>query len=373
MDSTIFTDITFEVSDFVSVINQTLDYAYPNVSIRGEIANFKISKNRWIYFDLKDSNATVHFFGTVFKLNGPLENGMLLRVRGVPKLHPQYGFSVTVLQLQPEGEGAFRRAADLLRAKLQAEGLFEEDRKRSLPYPPKLLGLITSTESAAYIDFIKILNNRWRGLSIDCIDIRVQGEVAPEQIIAAINYFNQKQLLPDVLILTRGGGSPEDLYAFDTEQVTRAVATSRVPTLVAIGHEKDTSLAELAADKRASTPSNAAELLVPDRNDILRQLEDTTSYMRESFVFNIHNHQRILARYSNDFEHLISSALSRSLEQLVAYRQILDALNPRAILGRGYSIVRNASKTVIHNRAELISGDIVNIELSDGQVDATIR
>jgi exodeoxyribonuclease VII large subunit len=373
MDKVLFTDITFEVSDFVAVINQTLDYSYPNVSIKGELANFRISKNKWIYFDLKDNSATVHFFGTVYQLNGPLENGMLLRVRGVPKLHPQYGFSVTVLQLQPEGEGALRRAADLLRAKLQAEGLFEEDRKRVLPYLPKQLGLITSSESAAFIDFIKVLNARWRGVTIDCIDVQVQGEASPEQITAAISYFNQKSILPDVLILTRGGGSSEDLYAFDTEKVTRAVATSRVPTLVAIGHEKDISLAELAADKRASTPSNAAELLVPDRREVLRQLEDAQTYIREALITSIHNHKRTLVNYRNELEHLMASVLARLQDQLLAYTNLLEALNPRTILGRGYAIVRLASKVVIRSKEEVSSGDIVNIELNDGRVDAIIR
>src|SRR5690554_6110271 len=146
-------DIVFSVSDFVGVLNQTLEHAYPNVVIVGELANFKVSKNRWVYFDLKDEYASVRFFGTVYNLPGPLEDGMMLQVRGNPRLHPLYGFSVSVQTIQPVGEGSLKKAAALLQAKLTAEGLFEESRKRPLPYPPARIGLITSGESAAYADF----------------------------------------------------------------------------------------------------------------------------------------------------------------------------------------------------------------------------
>ena len=242
------------VSEFVGLLNQTLDFAYPNVVIVGELANFRVSKNRWVYFDLKDEHSSVKFFGTVYNLSGPLEDGMLLKVHGQPRLHNLYGFSVNILSLQPTGEGSIRRAADLLRSKLAAEGLFDEARKRLLPYPPTRIGLVTSKQSAAYADFIKILNARWQGIDIALIDVQVQGEVAPSQITAAIEQFSAAAEPPDVVVIIRGGGSAEDLASFSTEIVTRAVAGSRIPTLVAIGHEVDLSLAELAADHRASTP-----------------------------------------------------------------------------------------------------------------------
>ena len=366
-------DTILEVSDFVALINQTLDFAYPSVTIRGELANFKISKNRWVYFDLKDETATIRFFGNVYQLSGPLEDGMLLRVRGVPKLHPKFGFSVTIISLQPEGEGAIRRAADLLLSKLQAEGLFDESRKRQIPFPPVSLGLITSTESAAYTDFIKVLSNRWAGLEIECVDIQVQGESAPGQIVAAVEYFNQKQLLPEVLILTRGGGSAEDLYAFDTEQVTRAIAASRIPTLVAIGHERDTSLAELAADSRASTPSNAAELLVPDRREVQQQLADLSLHLDELVTINLHAQGHTIVQYGYEIERGLASVLMRSRNQLTAYKQLLEALNPAVILRRGYAIVRQSGETIIHHISEVQKGDIVDIELSDGQINATVN
>jgi exodeoxyribonuclease VII large subunit len=304
---------------------------------------------------------------------GPLEDGMLLRVHGVPRFHPQYGFSINILSIQPEGEGTIRRAAELLQTKLQTEGLFDESRKRILPYPPLRIGLVTSTESAAYADFIKVLNARWRGVTIDCVDVQVQGEAAPGQVVAAVQYFNEQPVPPDVLVLTRGGGSAEDLFAFNTEQVTRAVAGSRVPTLVAIGHEVDVSLAELAADKRASTPSNAAELLVPYRQDVQRQLKETSARLHESALVTVRTYKQSIRHYDLKFEQTLAALLTRLHDQLSAYTQLLDVLNPKAIMRRGYAIVRLRGKKLVRHVSEVGSGDIVDIELSDGRFDATIQ
>ncbi len=372
MNEPLFADVVLEVSDFVALLNQTFEYVYPGVTIRGELANFRVSKNKWVYFDLKDETATVRFFGTVFQLTGPLEDGMLLRVRGTPRLHPQYGFSVTVASIQPEGEGTIRRAAELLQAKLEAEGLFASERKRVLPYPPATIGLVTSTESAAYADFVKVLSERWRGVAIECVDVQVQGEAAPGQIVAAIDYFNGLAEPPEVIVLTRGGGSPEDLFAFNTEQVTRAVAASRVPTLVAIGHEVDISMAELAADQRASTPSNAAELLVPHREEVLRQLKNLSHRLQEAAISHMRVQKQQLAHYETALTHMLRGSLFRAQERLTSAGQLLRALDPRAVMGRGYAVVRLHGKAVV-KRSRVQTGDIVNVELSDGRFDATVQ
>lgn len=361
----LFADVALEVSDFVALLNQTLDYSYPEVTIRGELANFRVSKNKWVYFDLKDQSAAVKFFGTVYQLNGVLEDGMILRVRGTPRLHPLYGFSVTILNVRPEGEGTIRRAAELLQAKLAAEGLFAPERKRQLPYPPSRIGLITSTESAAYADFMKILDARWHGLAIDCVDVQVQGEAAPGQIVAALEYFNQQPEPPEVIVITRGGGSAEDLFAFNTEGVTRAVATSRAPTLVAIGHEVDVSLAELAADQRASTPSNAAELLVPDRKDVVRELLHLDSRLRETALTALRIVRKQLDQNEEMLGGLTQLSISRARHQTDTMTRLLEALNPRAILARGYAIVRKDG-AIIRSRAAVKAGDIVDVELHDG-------
>lgn len=364
--------LTCTVSEFVSLVNQTLEYAYPGMVVTGEIANFRVSKGRWVYFDLKDEGAMVRFFGTVYQMPGPLEDGMTVAVRGIPKLHPQYGFSVTVQSVKPTGEGSIKKAAALLEAKLKAEGLFDEDRKRLLPHPPKKIGLITSGESAAYRDFMKIINARWGGIEITLIDVQVQGEPAPAQIVAAIQQFNASAEAPDVLVITRGGGSTEDLQAFSTEQVTRAVAASRIPTLVAIGHEVDISLAELAADKRASTPSNAAELLVPDRRAVLEQLNmrrERLSYIVEQTLASVRQeleaHADLLYRASGQ-------VIAQAKRQLGLRKQVLTAYDPQTALNRGYAIVRMQDK-VVRQGADVSVGDELTLQMQDAMLATEVK
>jgi exodeoxyribonuclease VII large subunit len=363
--------LTLSVSEFVAYANQTLEYAYPSIVITGELANFRVSKNRWVYFDLKDEGASVRFFGTVYQLNGPLEDGMMLQVRGAPRLHPQFGFSITVQQLALVGKGTIKRASDLLQAKLAKEGLFDSARKRTLPYPPKKIGLITSGESAAYADFTKICSARWAGLDITLADVQVQGMSASEQIERAIHVFNQLPEPPEVLVLIRGGGSADDLQAFSEERVVRAVAASRIPTLVAIGHEIDTSLAELAADTRASTPSNAAELLTPDKTHVLQSL---TGYQKnlhralrsvvEDKKIHIQQSQQLLARE-------VQAVFDKTQQQLRTKHALLDILNPQSALQRGYAVVRLDGAVV--KSGEMLQKDaIVRIELHDATVGAKI-
>ncbi|MGC1177152.1 MAG: exodeoxyribonuclease VII large subunit [Candidatus Saccharimonadales bacterium] len=365
------TGLELSVSEFVALLNQTLEYAYPDLVVSGELANFRVSKDKWVYFDLKDELSTVKFFGTVFQLPGPLEDGMLLKVRGQPRLHNRYGFSVNVQWIRPAGEGSIRRAADLLKAKLAKEGLFDEERKRPVPYPPRRIGLITSRQSAAYADFVKVLGARWGGLEIELIDTQVQGENAARQLTEAMEQFNALARPPEVIVMIRGGGSAEDLAAFSSEQVTRAVAASRVPTLVAIGHEIDLSLAELAADKRASTPSNAAELLVPDRQHTLRELRATAEQLRQQV-------ERRLQTARDDASQQ-AAALGQYVEQIFfvlktavqSQARLLAALNPEAVLRRGYAIVRLEGQAV-RSTQSMSSGGIVDIQLADGHFAATV-
>lgn len=365
--------IVLSPSDFVALLNQTLEYAYPTVVIEGELANFRVSKGRWVYFDLKDDGATVKFFGTVYMLPGPLEDGIKVQVRATPKLHPQYGFSLTVHTIQPVGEGAIKKAFELLQAKLTAEGLFDPERKRQLPYPPATIGLITSSESAAYADFVKIMNERWGGVDILVANVQVQGEAAPDMIVRAIEYFNRQSELPEVLVITRGGGSAEDLYAFNTEPVTRAVAASRIPTLVAIGHEIDISLAELAADQRASTPSNAAQMLVPEKAERLVALEqrraELTRLLDERLMNERQRLQLARERLTNDLD----ESLLLVKRDLYHKRQLLEAYSPKAILGRGYAIVTDEKGQVIVQAKHLKRGQTVHLTFTDGSKDATVN
>lgn len=365
-------DLTLTVSEFVAFVNQTLEYAYPNVTVTGELANFRVSKNRWVYFDLKDEMASIKCFGTVYQLPGPLQDGMLLAVKGAPRLHPLYGFSVNILSLQPLGEGSLKKAAALLQAKLAAEGLFDVERKRPLPYPPASIGLITSAESAAYRDFMKVINARWGGLHISLADVQVQGEPAVGSIVQAIEQCNQLPVPPDVLVITRGGGSAEDLQAFSTEQVTRAVAASRIPTLVAIGHEVDTSLAELAADQRASTPSNAAELLVPDRQAVLRQLQAQQRHLAHAASQRLAAEQVKLKGHKIELSRSAQSCLNAWQNRFATQQRLLEALNPKHVFERGFALVRSGGQLLRSGRGVKPGDDLV-IQLKDAQLTATVK
>lgn len=364
--------VSVSVSEFVALLNQTYDYVFPGITIVGELANFRVSKNRWVYFDLKDEESSVKFFATVYMLPGPLEDGMLMQVKGTPHMHNLYGFSVNVERMQPAGEGSIRRAQQLLTAKLQTEGLFDESRKRPLPYPPRRIGLVTSRQSAAYADFIKILGARWSGLRVELIDVQVQGEAAPEQIVRAIEQFNEMARPPEVLILIRGGGSADDLAAFSTEQVARAVAASRVPTLVAIGHEIDLSLAELAADRRASTPSNAAELLVPDKRAVLAALQENTERLYDAVQDYFYEERRTLERFVVDATKSLERMLKHQETHLKQSRTLLQVLSPQAALKRGYAIVRREDGTVVRTGKDAPVGAIVRIEVDDDIVSARV-
>jgi exodeoxyribonuclease VII large subunit len=316
--------------------------------------------------------ASLRFFGTVYGLPGPLEDGMRLRVSGNPRLHPLYNFSVNFQTIVPVGEGSIRKAADLLTAKLTAEGLFAPERKRALPYPPRRIALVTAGGSAAYADFLKILSARWAGVSVDHYDVLVQGEQAPGQIVSAIAAANAQAEPPDVLVITRGGGSAEDLAAFSTEQVTRAVAASRVPTLVAIGHEIDISLAELAADQRASTPSNAAELLTPDRKAVLAALRTERAGLDELLLRLVTRRKDWIAQQLLELNRGLQTAYQAARLRLQSAGQLLAAYDPNAALRRGYALVRNADGVLVRSAADLSAGDRVELTLSDGTARATI-
>lgn len=365
----------FTPTDFVASLNQTFDYAYPQVFIQGELANYRVSKNRWLYFKLRDEHASVQFFGTVYQRKHELQEGMMLQVRGYPRLHPQYGFSVQVQFLNPVGEGSIKQAADLLMEKLKKEGLFDPAKKRVIPLPPSRIGLVTSEESAAYQDFLKVLNARWSGVEIVVYNVQVQGEPAAEDIAQAIRQLNEQYgETMDVLVVTRGGGSPEDLAAFSTETVTRAVAGSAIPTLVAVGHETDISLAELAADQRASTPSNAAEMLVPNRSDVyaaLRQARQRAS----SYVGSAIQAQRAyLQEWRSRLAQLTADHLARQREDLSHLKQLVSLLHPNAALSRGYAIVRRGEdKTIIPSGEALQPDQDVIIEFRDAEAQALVQ
>ena len=360
-------DTPLTPSEFVALFNQTLEAAWPVVVIEGELSDFRIAKNKWTYFDLKDEEASIRFFGSVYVLPGPLTDGLTVRVAGTPRLHPRFGFTINIQSIVPVGEGSLRKAAELLRRKLEAEGLFAPERKRTLPEIPEVVGLITASDSAAYADFSKILRERWGGLEVQLIDVYVQGEQAPGQITTAIATFNRRAEPPEVLVITRGGGSLDDLAAFNDERVVRAVAASRTPTLVAIGHEVDISLAELAADMRASTPSNAAALLVPDRAHELSVVRAA----KADLVRRLSTAHQQLAHRIADQTAKIQTAANRLLSderlKLANLKRVIVLLNPKEALQRGYAIL-SSNKGLISSVKQVKTGNQLTAEVSDGKI-----
>lgn len=364
----------FSPTDFVAITNQILDTAFGFSYLEGEVANFRISKNKWVYFDLKDEFSKVQCFGSVYYLPGVIEDGMKIIVGGRPALHNQFGFSINFQSLAPSGKGSIKKAFDLLKAKLEKEGLFEVSRKRQLPYPPKKIALVTSIESAAYADFIKVLSSRWPFVTIEVYDCLVQDENAPAQLTQAITTNNQKAELADILVVTRGGGSADDLSAFNDERVVRAVAASRIPSLVAIGHEVDESLAELAADLRASTPSNAAELIAPDSNSELALIRSVDSnilnYYKQHLDFvrtSLENNQKQLVQKMQEL-------ITAERHNLQNSQLLLQSLNPSRVLKKGYALVyAQDGKQPLQSSKQLNKKDQLIIKFYDGKACAEVK
>ncbi len=362
---------TLSPSEFVSLVNQTLDYAYPIAIIVGEVKNLKISRNMWVYFDIADDEAKIRCFTTVYKMPVPLEDGMKLQVVANPNLHNQFGFSLNVQSLQLVGEGVLKKANDLLKAKLEKEGLFDASRKRPIPYGPERVGVVTSEQSAAYADFVKILNARWQGVDLEIRDTVVQGDSAPESIIASLQYFNQLSNPPYVITIIRGGGSADDLQAFNHEQVVRAIASSRVPTIVAIGHEIDVSFGELAADLRASTPSNAAELLFPDKKDILQQLKLRQKNLQTLLNQQFDRKSATIQENKSELTHALHIFLEQKQQDLKHATTLLESIHPKSTLKRGYALLEKNGK-LVSSTSQLMQKDSVKLTLKDGQASAEI-
>ncbi|MDQ3093941.1 MAG: exodeoxyribonuclease VII large subunit [bacterium] len=365
-------EVQLGVSDAVALLNNTLETVYPRLTVVGELINFRISKNKWVYFDIADEYSKLHCFGTIYMLPGPLTEGMLVQVVVAPRLHPQFGFTANLQSIIPVGEGSIKKASDLLKLKLEKEGLFDIDRKRTVPTIPKRIALVTSDESAAYSDFLKIIKARWPLVNIDVYSVLVQGINAPEQIVTALQMVNGHDELADVLVLTRGGGGADDLAAFDDERVVRAVAASRIPTVVAIGHERDFSLSELVADLRASTPSNAAEILVPNRDDEVRMIKDKQKWLNDG----LHTSLEATQNYLEVRESHLYDTLQHFFTQLtneVTYKQkLLNSLNPEIVLKRGYAIVRSQGR-IVSKSINLKKNTAISVSFSDGVIEAKVQ
>lgn len=381
---------SISVSAFVDILNETLTFAYPELVIGGEVSGYKLNQGKWAFFDIKDEKSTLSCFMPVWLLKVPIEDGMKVRITGSPKLLASGRFSFTVKSLDLAGEGELKRAFVLLKAKLEKEGLFDPARRRPLPQFPRRIGLVTSVNSAAYHDFTKILGERWGGLDVAVADVVVQGPSAPDSVVAALGHLNSLPEPLDVLVLVRGGGSLEDLAAFSTEPVARAVAASRTPIIVGVGHEVDISLADLAADVRAATPTDAARLVVPDRRQIAAQVAHLQQNITQRFehrfrvVDNQLTHSRtslvrfiewpiaVIDRAEHQLAVRFQASLVSSRVRIESLTRLLVGLDPRATLARGYAIVRSGGK-IVRQTTGLKAGDELVIQLAKGSIGAEVH
>ena len=353
----------FSVSDFVASTNQTLEYAYPSVVIEGEVESFKVNQGKFVFFNLKDAGASVGCFMMVFNLRVPLEDGMTVTVRAKPKLTNFGKFSLTIDSIKPVGEGSIKKGFELLKAKLDKEGLFALDRKRSLPELPKTVGVIASMQSAGYGDFMKIADQRWGGVTFRVYHTLVQGLDAPDALIKAIRYFNQLEVPLDALVIIRGGGSADDLGAFNDELLVREIAASRTPTLVGVGHEVDVTLSDLAADVRAATPSNAAQLLLPDKQEILSRIRYMSARLSPRMLRLVAQRAEYTTTLLRGAQDMITVQFERTARRFEYARQLVESYNPDHILRRGYALVRG----------EKVPGSIIEVEAHNYKLTAEVR
>lgn len=374
--------------------DQTMTALY----VRGEVSNYKAYPSGHHYFSLKDAGGAIRcvmFRREAVSLRFRPENGMKVLAFGRVTVFPRDGqYQLYCSALTPDGVGDLHVAFEQLKQKLYEEGLFEAAHKKPLPRFPEKIALITSPAGAAVRDMLRILEARWPLAEVCIIPVRVQGAEAPGEIAGAIAWANQHRAA-DLLITGRGGGSMEDLWAFNEEIVARAIYASDIPIISAVGHEPDVTIADFAADLRAATPSNAAELAVPDQNEIYaglwglgdrlgqamtRQLEAGRAALERARRCRVLQEpmgyvddKRVLLDYQRErLAHGLRGALSRERERFARGAAALDALSPLKVLGRGYGIPRRTDGGVIRSVKEVDTGDRLELRLSDGSLTCTV-
>lgn len=356
-------EVIYSVSDFIATSNDIFEKSFPSVLIEGEISSFKVNQNKFVFFDLKDEESVLGCFMTVWQLRFPLEDGMKVIAQVKPKLTNWGKFSLTVEKITPKGEGSLKKSLEILKEKLTREGLFDESRKRRIPQDLKKIAVISSTQAAGYADFIKIINERWGGLKIIVAHTQVQGMVASDQIISAIDFLNSQSELPDVIAIIRGGGSADDLAVFNDEKLVRAVANSRVPIITGIGHEIDQSLCDLAADFAASTPSNVAQILTPNKFDEMRFLRSKILRTNDLLLSKIAELKKVNREKNQEIRDRILQNILDQKREIQAKKRILESYNPQNILAKGYALISG----------EIATGKEITIKTIDKTITAEVK
>ena len=391
----------FSVSEANNFIKALLDRVpqLQEIFVRGEISNYKVYPSGHHYFSLKDEGGAlrcVMFRGSASHLRFRPENGMKVIAIGRISVFPRDGaYQLYVSELTAEGVGDLHVAFEQLKDKLYKEGLFDPAHKKPLPRCPGTVAIVTSSAGAAVHDMIRILNARWPLTKVVLLPVRVQGAEAPPEIVGALRYAN-KWRVADVIITGRGGGSIEDLWAFNDERVARAIYDSEIPVISAVGHEPDVTIADYVADARASTPSNAAEIAVPDQREVRRRLATLKDRMEQSERARLDTlrtrvtelsqkraltdptafiaDKRLLLDYTQ--KNLTSAAekrLGTRQRQYASLCAALDALSPLKVLGRGYAMARGADGRVLKSAADVSPGDRIDVTLGRGRLDCVVE
>ena len=356
-------EVIYSVSDFIATSNDIFEKSFPSVLIEGEISSFKVNQNKFVFFDLKDEESVLGCFMTVWQLRFPLEDGMKVVAQVKPELTNWGKFSLTVEKITPKGEGSLKKSLEILKEKLTREGLFDENRKRRIPQDLQKVAVISSTQAAGYADFIKIINERWGGLKIIVAHTQVQGMAASDQIIRAIDFLNSQSELPDVIAIIRGGGSADDLAVFNDEKLVRAVANSRVPIITGIGHEIDQSLCDLAADFAASTPSNVAQILTPNKFDEMRFLRSKILRTNDLLLSKIAELRKSNREKNQEIRDRILQNILDQKREIQAKKRILESYNPQNILAKGYALISG----------EIATGKEITIKTIDKTITAEVK
>ncbi len=386
-----------EVNRYVKLLMEN-DALLTGVAVRGEISNLKYHTSGHLYFTLKDEDAeisAVMFRSSVASMRFTAKNGMRVNAYGRISVYEKSGkYQLYVSAMIDDGVGRLQLEYERLLNKLRTEGLFDESRKKKIPKIPECIGIITSPTGAAVRDMINVTGRRWSGAKILLYPSLVQGADAPESLCRGLEYLNAEGIA-DVIIIGRGGGSIEDLWAFNDERVVRAIAASEIPVISAVGHETDFTLSDFVADLRAPTPSVAAELAVPDKDEMRMRVDELLMRSQSAFERSMAARKRALIEAANKIElcsptnrlkndtdklkHITSLIEQRFSQKMSFCRQRLqstlgrlEALDPIAVLVRGYSISTDGEGKVISSVKELTVGDNIKIRLSDGEAMASV-
>lgn len=383
------------VTELTSKIKGVVEPAFHDVWVQGEVSNYRPAASGHLYFSLKDSGASISaaLFGSGARkrVAFDLKDGLQVLCRGKVSIYaPRGNYQFIIEQIEPLGAGALQIAFEQLKARLAAEGLFDPQRKKSLPLFPKKIAVVTSPTGAAIKDMLNILKRRAPHLEILIVPAVVQGDDAPKQLIRGIEAANRFQLA-EIIVLARGGGSIEDLWCFNDENLARAIAASNLPVISAVGHEIDFTISDFVADLRAPTPSAAAEIVSGHWVDVARQIQLSSERMRSMFMRDLFNRKNLLqhlsARVVSPLDKLRermqridewTTRMERSLRQIVERRKLafgqvtgkLEALSPLKVLDRGYSIARNDDGKVLRSQSDAKSGEIFSVVFSDGESKA---